>query len=703
MPIPGQTNNSPGLILPVFGDTGIDTNGITTGGDQSLFLEQGNFHYYGILVSTQNVGVLRARLEAVSGNPDIYLRFGSVPTLQHNLTGASGTIFDRSMLALTTEYANWVPLDGKTETKLKPGFWFLAVRAAGNANARYRLQVSAGNIQDIPIQGANLTDQVLAGGDWRYYRVQVPNEPPSTWQINFAQQSGDVVMYLRDTLPPGNGNTAIEFKDWTSDAKNSGPYGSYDVPGTYSFNVPPIRPGSVYYLGFRAVNDATFSLTTSTPGSVLNELPTIDFYGGNVTLNVAPSSQLSYRINVSPEGTRWKHSSLHTTNLLLFVEQGTLPSRTSGDDWKSSSANSSLNQYLLTAWPWIPNQSYFLTVTNPSSSSQSFSFTMDGRNAATDDNDNDFLPDAWELQYFGNLAQTANADGDGDGVSNLLEFQEGTSPADKGSYRPRLTTSATNGVIVRSPNDTSYPLDSTVWLTPMPNPGYAFVSWSGQASGADAPLALLMSTNKSVTGLFKIIGDEFSTRVPVSGTVLSVTGSTIGTTKEAGEPNHAGNFGGKSIWWTWTAPVSGTVTLSTAGSAFNTLLAVYTGSSVSALTLVAGDNNSLGGTNRSRVTFNAIAGTPYQLAVDGFNSASGSAALSLVISGWSQLSAPAVVGNALQLTLNGEPNGVYSIEFSTNLVDWTSVRSVTNISGTLNVTNPISSGSPQGYYRLRHP
>ena len=45
------------------------------------------------------------------------------------------------------------------------------------------------------------------------------------------------------------------------------------------------------------------------------------------------------------------------------------------------------------------------------------------------DADNDCLPDAWELQYFGSLtAQNANGDSDGDGLSNVMEQALGTNP-----------------------------------------------------------------------------------------------------------------------------------------------------------------------------------------------------------------------------------------------------------------------------------
>jgi Big-like domain-containing protein/carboxypeptidase family protein/beta-propeller repeat-containing protein/IPT/TIG domain-containing protein len=44
------------------------------------------------------------------------------------------------------------------------------------------------------------------------------------------------------------------------------------------------------------------------------------------------------------------------------------------------------------------------------------------------DSDGDGLPDNWELQYFGNLNQGANGDPDGDGVTNLQEYQQGRNP-----------------------------------------------------------------------------------------------------------------------------------------------------------------------------------------------------------------------------------------------------------------------------------
>ena len=50
------------------------------------------------------------------------------------------------------------------------------------------------------------------------------------------------------------------------------------------------------------------------------------------------------------------------------------------------------------------------------------------------DTDNDGLPDWWENETLGNLAQSATADGDDDGFTNLDEFLAGTDPTNAASH-----------------------------------------------------------------------------------------------------------------------------------------------------------------------------------------------------------------------------------------------------------------------------
>jgi len=124
--------------------------------------------------------------------------------------------------------------------------------------------------------------------------------------------------------------------------------------------------------------------------------------------------------------------------------------------------------------------------------------------------------------------------------------------------------------------------------------------------------------------------DNFAGAAPFNAMKITLSGSNSGATAEPSEPDHAGKVGGKSVWWSWTAPASGGVQLRTAGSDFDTLLAVYVGNSVDNLTPVASNDND--GTNfTSSIFFNAVSNTTYRVAVDGRDGGSGNISLSLLL------------------------------------------------------------------------
>lgn len=702
MPGSGEPTTTPGLAAPDFGDSGVDTNGVPLAGDQGIDLELGRYHYYAITVPTNNGGLLRVQLEGISGNPDFYLRTGLVPTASHGTNGQAGNMFERSLTGGATDYGNFVPLNGKTEFRLVPGIYYIAVRAVANASARYRLKLSTGLIQDLALNGGVVNNQFMAGNDWRYYRVQVPLNTPSTWQVSFSQIAGDVVLYLRDTIPPGNGSTTntTDIKDWVSDDKNDGPYANYDLPGTYTFNIPPVRPDTTYYLGIRSKNDATFSLNSVTVGATNNAPPIIPFYGGTVTNVIPANSQVAYRIVTPADALRWRHTSTHSNTVQLYVENGTYPTKTAQDDYRSTAANSTQDRFL-TAYPWLPNQTYYLTVTNTSGLAQNFIFNMNGSNTNADD-DVDGMLDAWEIQYFGSLSATGTGDSDNDGVSNLNEFLEGTIPTDKTSFRPRLTILATNGIVNVNPAASNYAQGDIVTLTATPNNGYQFVNWGGQVSGTTNQIIVVMNTNKTAVPRFRVPGDDFEQRIPLVGATVTSAGLlNTNATKEAGEPNHAGNSGGKSLWWTWTAPASGTATITTAGSTFRNALAAYTGLTVSNLTIVA-TNLAGSGTNTSQISFAAISGTTYHFAVDGFNGTNGTAVVNVSLPNANiSLSQPFKAGDGFfHFTISSSPGLVLRVDATTNLTTWTPIATVTNTTGTLDFADTNSPSFQHRFYRV---
>jgi hypothetical protein len=86
-----------------------------------------------------------------------------------------------------------------------------------------------------------------------------------------------------------------------------------------------------------------------------------------------------------------------------------------------------------------------------------------------------------------------------------------------------------------------------------------------------------------------IPNDNFTNAMVLNGVAANVTGYNDGATKEPGEPDHAGQSGYNSVWWKWTAPANGGVTVTNSTSSDYALMAIYTGTTISNLVEVASD------------------------------------------------------------------------------------------------------------------
>jgi hypothetical protein len=128
----------------------------------------------------------------------------------------------------------------------------------------------------------------------------------------------------------------------------------------------------------------------------------------------------------------------------------------------------------------------------------------------------------------------------------------------------------------------------------------------------EGPLALRIETTPPAPN------DDFANAQALTGTITEEPdgarfyaadefGYNWNATKESGEPKHAGDSGGSSVWYSWTAPESG---LARIGLCCGTaqLLGVYTGGAVNALTPVQSGKGS--------VEVSVTAGTTYRIAVD---------------------------------------------------------------------------------------
>jgi hypothetical protein len=128
---------------------------------------------------------------------------------------------------------------------------------------------------------------------------------------------------------------------------------------------------------------------------------------------------------------------------------------------------------------------------------------------------------------------------------------------------------------------------------------------------------------------------------PANDSCAGAVAMTAGTTytvntaqaTSAGDPTPAcqPSFG-KGVWYTFTPSSSTTVTISTCGSDFNTVLAVYTGSCGSLTQIACNDDNGPACSgNQASVSFAATAGTTYYVLAGGLGGATGN--LSILATG----------------------------------------------------------------------
>lgn len=179
-------------------------------------------------------------------------------------------------------------------------------------------------------------------------------------------------------------------------------------------------------------------------------------------------------------------------------------------------------------------------------------------------------------------------------------------------------------------------------------------------------------------------------------------GYNTNATKQAGEPNHAENAGGRSVWWRWTAPAAGPVTIDTRGSYLDSTLGVYTGTAVNALAAIA-SNDDLSASphiQASSVTFNAAAGTTYFIAVDGFDADCAGLTLNFSFSPTGPL-LPIITSQPASATVTTGGSASFSVT-ATGATGYQWTFNGSNIGGATGATHTISSvtAANAGSYRV---
>ena len=115
-----------------------------------------------------------------------------------------------------------------------------------------------------------------------------------------------------------------------------------------------------------------------------------------------------------------------------------------------------------------------------------------------------------------------------------------------------------------------------------------------------------MTRTATATPISAPPNDNFGAATGVGALPANFTATTAAATLESGEPAPGCGSGfGKSLWYTFTPGATTQVTVSTAGSNFDTILGVWTGNALGALTAVTCNDDFTG--TQSQVAFTATA------------------------------------------------------------------------------------------------
>ena len=170
------------------------------------------------------------------------------------------------------------------------------------------------------------------------------------------------------------------------------------------------------------------------------------------------------------------------------------------------------------------------------------------------------------------------------------------------------TGNAVGGLTLRASNDETVGVGTTSRVFFAATAGVVYRIAVDGAGAAEGSIRLAWAAFAAPAN------DNFASARAISGATGTSAGANGSATKQAGEPSHAGEAGGHSVWFRWTAPSSGLFSFDTTGSGFDGLLGIYTGTALASLV-----EEVSGGTDGTvtRVYLTATSGTLYRIALDG--------------------------------------------------------------------------------------
>jgi hypothetical protein len=172
------------------------------------------------------------------------------------------------------------------------------------------------------------------------------------------------------------------------------------------------------------------------------------------------------------------------------------------------------------------------------------------------------------------------------------------------------------GITTNSVNSAGTQINATLSHLFLQYGGVFLVGVTNPASGGGASIAPLPFTVRNST---PPANDNFGNAIAVGSATFSSTVDNYAATNETTDPlptcSKMSQVPSKTVWWVYTPSSVGTVTASTAGSSYDTLLAVFTGTPGTFLQIACNDDITPGINRASQISFPATAATTYYFLV----------------------------------------------------------------------------------------
>lgn len=230
--------------------------------------------------------------------------------------------------------------------------------------------------------------------------------------------------------------------------------------------------------------------------------------------------------------------------------------------------------------------------------------------------------------------------------------------------------------------------------------GLGFNATAGQAYAilVDGSYGYRGSFSLELARLVAPANDHFTNAQPLVGISAVASSTGTGSSREFGEPAHSFSSAG-SVWWTWTAPASGRTTINVSDSGFSPV-AIYTGNSVNALTIVPDPTRPFG----NSATFIARAGVTYRIAVYSQSVFPFQLTLSAPASPpHPRLESLRALPGGFEFSFEVVPGRTNIIEASTDLSTWVPIATNVLDCGFLLLSDSDATNFTHRFYRVRSP